>query len=390
MKPQPVLSRREFLRNSTVTGLGLATASATVPSFIARAALAPALPPREDRVLVVLQLSGGNDGLNTVVPFGDDAYYRERPVIGIKPGNVLRVGGRYGDYLGFNPALKALMGLWENGQMAVINGVGYPNPNRSHFRSMEIWHTAADADRVEEIGWIGRYFDNACPGAAAPELALNLSQDMPQAMKGQGGIGVNLEEPADSLDFLSRTPMNAQVVPDKVRELAARARSSPANYPDTRFASGLQTIATMVAGGLGTRIYYHELSGFDTHANEPATHTRLWTELSEGLRAFFADLEHRGIADRVLVMSFSEFGRRVAENGSQGTDHGAAAPLFVWGRHVRGGIHGSHPSLTDLDHGDLKWTVDFRSVYATVLDRWIGASHKLVLGRQFPSLPFVV
>jgi len=377
MKSQPTLTRREFLRTT-----GLAAAGWTASSLATRTARAAS--PR-DRILVVIQLSGGNDGLNTVVPFRDVAYYNARPAIAIQPGHVLKLGGsRYADRLGFHPSLRPLMGLWESGHMAVINGVSCPNADRSHFRALEMWHTAAEAGE-ETCGWIGRCFDGN-----PPTLGVSVGMEAPQALKGHGMAGIHLLENPAAFQSEGNAGEVAQAALDKTRDLLRHAGPSGAKYPNTRFAAGLKRIAALIDGELGARVYHHDITGFDTHANEPATHGRLWAEVSEGLRAFFNDLEERGLGERVMAMGFSEFGRRVAENGSCGTDHGAASPMFIWGRPVCGGIYGEPPNLSDLDFGDLKCTTDFRSVYATVLDRWLGANPRWVLGREFPKLPFVV
>ena len=382
MKAQPAVTRREFLRTTGISGLGLAAAGWAGPAFAVQPARA--ISPG-DRVLVVIQLSGGNDGLNTLVPFADGAYYSARPVIAIQPRHVLKLGaGRYQGCLGFHPGLRPLMGLWESGRMAVINGVGYPNSNRSHFRSLEVWHTATENRGVEDGGWIGRSFDSS-----RPALAVSVGWEAPPALKGSGITGVHLREPAAVFHAEENAGEVAQAALEKTRALLRRAGRGGATYPDTRFAAGLKQIAALVDGGLGARVYHHDITGFDTHASQPAAHGRLWSEVSGGLRSFFADLEARGLADRVVVVGFSEFGRRVAENGSCGTDHGAAGPMFVWGGPVRGGVYGELPSLTDLDDGDLKCTTDFRSVYATLLDGWLGADSKAVFGREFSKLPFL-
>ena len=376
MKSQSALTRREFLRTTAASGLGLAATGWAMP--------ARAVSP-DDRVLVVIQLSGGNDGLNTLVPFANDAYYSARPVIAIQPRQVLGLGVRGPrEVLGFHPAMRPLMGLWESGRMAVINGVGYPNSNRSHFRSLEVWHSATETHGVDESGWIGRCFD---PGR--PAVAVSVGWEAPPALKGPGIAGVHLSKPAALFHGSDHAGDAAQAALEKTRALLRSAGRAGAAYPDTRFASGLGQIAALVDGGLGARVYHHDITGFDTHSSQPATHGRLWGEVSQGLRAFFADLEARGLAGRVVVVGYSEFGRRVAENGLCGTDHGAAGPMFVWGGPVRGGVYGESPSLTDLDDGDLKCTTDFRSVYATLLDGWLGADHTAVLGRGFAKLPFL-
>ncbi|MBI5684698.1 MAG: DUF1501 domain-containing protein [Verrucomicrobia bacterium] len=377
MKSQPTLTRREFLRTT-----GMAAAGLTASSLAA--GTASAASPR-DRVLVVIQLSGGNDGLNTVVPFRDAAYYSARPVIAVQPRHVLTLGASDGqNRLGFHPSLRPLMSLWESGQMAVINGVGCPNADRSHFRALETWHTAMEAGSAEGCGWIGRCFDGN-----PPALGVSVGAEDPQALKGRGMAGIHLQEKTAAFQTESDAGDVAQAALEKSRVLLQRAGPSGATYPNTRFAAGLKRIAALIDGGLGARVYHHDITGFDTHANQPATHGRLWAEVSEGLRAFFADLEARGLAERVVAMSFSEFGRRVAENSSYGTDHGAASPMFIWGKPVHGGLYGEPPDLADLDCGDLKFTTDFRSVYATVLDGWLGANHLAVLGREYSKLRFV-
>ena len=358
MKQTSTLTRRNFFLATGLIGLGLAAKKCKKLPMLARSS-------GDERVLVVIELGGGNDGLNTVVPFADDAYYRQRPTLAIQPAKVLKVGDR----LGLHPQMKQLMPLWDDGQMAVVNGVGCPNPNRSHFRSMEIWHTAADGNATEPHGWLGRYFDHACPDCGRPELAVSVAREVPHAITGRAGVGVSVDGASE-----------------RIRAALARGKVDGAAYPDTAFGHGLAQIAGMMGGGLDAKVYCHEMLGFDTHANQLPNHARLWSEVSGGLQAFFADLERRGVAERVLVMAFSEFGRRVAENGSDGCDHGAAGPVFLWGQPVRGGLHSAMPSLTDLDGGDLRMTVDFRSVYATVIENWLGANSAHVLGREFPKL----
>jgi uncharacterized protein (DUF1501 family) len=423
-------TRREFLKK----GLTVAAVGLTVPSFITRTAWAlndprdikrvtsvPGVP--DDRILVVLQLAGGNDGLNTIVPYAHDDYYRLRPTLGIPKEQVLRLN----DEIGMHPQLTGLKSLYDDGKLAIVQGVGYPNPNRSHFRSMEIWETASGADRVEKYGWIGRYFDNACSGAPKPTLAVTIGNEAPMTIRNSHSIGVSLEDPerfrwmpgspmaetaqveqmvfqelnqpagagagrgatVASLDFLQRTAMNARVSSDQIREVARKYRGTVPYPPAGQLSQGLRLIAAMIAGNLGTRVYFASLGGFDTHAGQRGTHTQLLTQLGTTVRAFYQDLQAQGNADRVLVMSFSEFGRRVAENASGGTDHGTAAPMFLFGNPVKPGLYGQHPSLTDLDNNDLKFTTDFRSVYATVLETWLGADSRVVLNGSFPTLACV-
>ncbi len=416
------MTRREFVQK----GLTIIAMGATAPSFLTRTALAmgnpfdiaqvtsrPGVP--DDNVLVVVQMGGGNDGLNTVIPFGDDAYYRARPRLAVPRNEVIQVTGD----LGFHPKMTKFKELMDRGNLAVIHGVGYPNPSRSHFKSMEIWHTADPEGRTLRVGWIGRYFDSKCPVCEQPTVGLNVGPAMPLAMRSESGQGVTLEtsdafqwmptldgigareemeifkmlnapasNEAGTIDFLRHTAMNAVLSSQRVRD-AVRQYKGGIEYPNTRFASNMKLIAQMIAGKLPTKVYFASLGGFDTHAGQQGVHDRLLEELSGGVEAFTRDLEAQGNADRVLVIAFSEFGRRVAENGSGGTDHGTAAPMFVFGKRVKSGFHGRQPSLTDLQDADLKHNTDFRSVYATVLDKWLGAEPAKILGSDFERLPFL-
>jgi uncharacterized protein (DUF1501 family) len=333
-----------------------------------------------------------------------------------------------------------LKSLFDEGRLSVIQGVGYPNPNRSHFRSTEIWQTASDADRNESEGWLGKYFDSCCAGAD-PTVGVAIGDQMPQAFVARTPTGVTFSKPEQfrwmpsekrsgpmsaeetffrqlnglsdeeaplvandggsigalagatkanqsAVDFLQRTALDAQLSSDKILAIARKYKSKMP-YPAGQLAASLSLIARMIAGGLSTRVYYASQGGFDTHAGQLNTHDRLMTELNDALSAFVADLKEQGNFDRVLLMTFSEFGRRVAENANGGTDHGAAAPMFVLGGAVKPGLFGKYPSLSDLDHGDLKFNTDFRSVYGTILDCWLKAPSELVLGHKFSSLPLI-
>ena len=438
MPHQPeVLTRRRFLRTS-VLGAAL---SWTVPLFIERtfstlnAAAAESASSlqvptgRDHPILVVLQLAGGNDGLNTLIPYEDDAYYRARPTLGIPKTRVLPLSDR----IGLHPALAPLADLYHEGALAILQGVGYPNPNRSHFRSTEIWQTASDANRVSTKGWIGRYFDNCCSGGD-PTVGVSLGQQLPQAFNAQQPVGMAIERPdhlglpkvgdaferaafeqlngldheldagnaggsiaglngslhsnLSPLDYLRRVALDAQVGADRISAILKRTRDE-ANYPNTQLGRSLSSIARLIAGGLTTRVYYLSHGGFDTHNNQGEAHQRLLGELAGATDAFCHDLRSKGLLDRVTLMTFSEFGRRVAENASKGTDHGTAAPLFVMGGAIRPGLYGRQPSLEQLDAGDLIFNVDFRSVYATILERWMQAPAQKVLGREFPLLAFL-
>jgi uncharacterized protein (DUF1501 family) len=411
-------TRREFLTK----GLTIVAAGATAPMFLTRTALALNNPwdqrltasaaGRPDwPTLVVVQLGGGNDGLNTLVPFVHDEYYRARPKLAIPQEKILRLT----DEVGLHPALTALKGAYDDGRVAVVQGVGYPNPNRSHFRSMEIWHTADPAGTGPKTGWLGRLFDSECPDCAS-NTGMTLSAEMPLAMQGtsprvvaiedvarfgfhpvQGGGAEEIdafrrliqpvpgEEPL--VDFLTHTEMNALLAAADLNKLAGRlAQDAGSGYPKDPFAQKLRVVAELMAAGSPTRVYYVSLGGFDTHVTQAGRHDRLLEALGAGLGAFLSDLKTKGLQDKALVMTFSEFGRRVAENASGGTDHGTAAPMLLVGGQVKPGVHGPQPSLTDLDQGDLKYQIDFRSVYSTVLEQWLGVPSEGILGGKFAAL----
>ncbi len=434
---EPIQTRREFLRS----GLLFLAGSVTAPFFLTRTVWAldqklanagtrsiPGMP--DDHILVVIQLGGGNDGLNTVVPHAMDEYARARTTLRVAKDSVLKLN----DVIGLHPNLAKLKSLYDAGNLAVIQGVGYPNPDRSHFRSMDIWHTADPSSRTVTYGWLGRYLDNACPGCdpkskrVNPMAGLNIGGWMPVALKSERGLSIALDNPESfrwmplagndrdrkqteetfeklnrvvaknlkdpqvaRMDFLSRVAMNAQLSSDRVREIADKAKGNQSAYPTTGLARQLQQVARFIAGGMPTRLYYVSMGGFDTHANQRGQHERLLTEFAEAGEAFYKDLQGQGNAGKVLVLTFSEFGRRVAENASGGTDHGAAAPMFVFGGKVKGGIYGEHPRLDagSLDRGDVKFHTDFRQVYATVLENWLGAKSQPILGAEFGKLKFV-
>lgn len=432
---QDLTTRRIFLAK----GLTILAAGATVPTFLNRTAFAIGRPfdqlltgqasGVDGKILVVVQLSGGNDGLNTVVPFADDAYYRVRPNLGIPADQTLKLN----PYLGLNPQLAPLKELYDNGQMTLVQGVGYPNPDRSHFRSMDIWHTATTGEESITSGWLGRYFDAQCCGKDPrdpkddtepnPEIGIALGDENFLAMQGERVMPLSFERPQDyryqgpqadafaklnapdgtpgdspdtaagELDFLTRTAMDAQVSSDRILRVTT-AHQPSVEYPGGPFSDQLRTVAAMIKGEMPTRVYYVSLGGFDTHAGQQGRHDQLMRQLATGVKAFLADLQQQGNDERVLVMTFSEFGRRVAQNASAGTDHGTAAPMFFFGhhKHVNAGILGNHPSLTDLDNGDLKYNVDFRSCYAGVLQQWLdtdAATCGRILGAKFEAAPLV-
>jgi uncharacterized protein (DUF1501 family) len=440
-------TRRQFLR-TTVLGSALTW---TVPAFLADTFAAlhseaadsatQIVTGKDATILVVLQMAGGNDGINTVVPYSNDYYHNARPKLGLSAQQVLALNGE----IGFHDALIGFKNLYDAGHLAVVQGVGYPNPNRSHFRSTEIWQTASDSDKMEKYGWLGRYFDNCCAGCD-PTVAVDIGGQMPQAFFAKTPTGISLANPqsyrfmspgrfrpgqvdlleesyekmnempdaADAtpdvnsggsigalaadmpqpggavLHFIERTALDAQVSSDKIRAIVAQVKNR-ASYAATQLGNNLKLIAQLIAGGLPTRVYFVSQGGYDTHINQAGTQDRLLKELGDAVNAFVADLKAQGNLQRVLLMTFSEFGRRVAENANGGTDHGAAAPLFVIGDKVKAGLLGRYPSLApqDLFQGDIKFTVDFRSVYASVLESWLKTKSVPILGRQFEPLQLV-
>lgn len=410
--PAPFLptTRREFLRLSA-KGIGLLAFSQFAPRFLVQSALAQTPAAEKDRsVLVLVQLAGGNDGLNTLIPFEDADYYRLRPTLGIAKDRVLRVS----DTHGLHPSMTALHRLLHDGKVAAVQNVGYPNPNRSHFRSTEIWETGSSSDEVAATGWIGRYLDNACAGAPSDShdpVAVHITNGVPQSfasvhphptfgiLPGLGRFRENEETrqlleklsnmPAAAADenssFLQHTFMDTLVTETKVQSVIGSYRPS-ATYPGNAFANSLRNVAALIASGLPTRVYFVSLSGFDTHSNQLTQQANLLTQLSEGLAAFQSDLEAHKLDGQVVTMTFSEFGRRPSENDSHGTDHGTAAPLFVMGSRVNGGVHGTAPSLKLQRNQDLTFSTDFRQVYATMLDGWLNAPSRSVLGGEFAPL----
>jgi uncharacterized protein (DUF1501 family) len=379
-KDQSFHTRRQFLRTSLLGG----ALAPTVPlffgkTFLTQDSMAAATPSRyasgkDSTVLVVLQLVGGNDGLNTLVPYADDAYYKARPKIALPVDQVIKLD----DASGLHPRLTAFSELYGEGHLGLIQGVGYPNPNRSHFRSTEIWQTASDADRNRNDGWLGRYFDSCCRGSD-PNVGVAIGGETPQAFGSPGSRGMAISDPEQFRYMMSS---------DRIPEISGMTKST-VDYPRSQLGNSLNLVSRLIAGGLPTRVYYVSQGGFDTHANQLPAHERLMTDLNAAISAFVADLKAQGNFNRVLMLSFSEFGRRVSENASGGTDHGAAAPLFVLGGGVKPGLYGKYPSLTDLHDGDLKFTTDFRSVYATLLEKWLRVPSGEILGRTFPLLPFI-
>jgi uncharacterized protein (DUF1501 family) len=408
-----MLTRRQFLWQSGVALAG----STLVPPFLARAAQAAQAGSGgrygSDTILVVVQMSGGNDGLNTVVPYGLDGYRSARPTLGIREADVLPLT----DYLGLHPEMGPLRDHYQAGEVAIIQGVGYPNQNLSHFRAMDIWHTAAP-DTYDSSGWLGNYLASTDADGGNPMYAASVTDGLNRALY-RSGVAVSTIASLEAYQFrtdpryaddreaqlaaaatiygqnyraqpsqahIARTAVNAIASSEQVQG-ATRAYTSNVEYPNFPLARSLKTVAQLIAADLGTRLYYVAFGGFDTHSGEPNTHARLLGGFASAVDAFLQDAVQLGTAERVLLMTFSEFGRRVNENSSQGTDHGTAGPMFVIGRRAKGGLYGEHPSLQSLDgNRNLRYGVDFRAVYGTVLESWLGADQRLALGARYEDV----
>ena len=407
------MRRREFLGRGAA-GLSSVALAGGMPGLFARAAEASARADANDHALVVVELNGGNDGLNTVIPFADPLYYRNRRTLGIPEGDVIRLGsGRGGsDRVGFHPKMKAMGELFREGEVAVVQGVGYPEPDRSHFRSMEIWHTASRDAKVPANGWLGRYLDSLRVPAEAFPRGLSLTDTLPQALGAARVIapvvaqldafGATDEAQAAILrklgtrracgdgpvGFLRRQAETLYDTAGRLKTAAAKSRST-VEYPEGELGEQLSRAGQILGAGLGVRVLFASQDGYDTHADQAGEHGNLLEALASSLAAFRRDLKERGLAEKVLVMVFSEFGRRVDENASRGTDHGAASCMFLVGARVKGGLVGNYPALDKLGDGDLIHDTDFRSVYATLLDRWMGCPHAETLGATYSTLDLI-
>ena len=387
-----MLTRRMFLKTASLLAL-----APTLPAFLAKTALA-ADPARDGRVLVVVQLDGGNDALNTVVPHADPEYAKLRPSLRLAANSLVKVN----DEVGLHRSLKPLDSLLQQGHLAVIPGVTYPNPSRSHFNSMAIWQTAKfDPEEHKGYGWLGRALDTvggssvlvgngAIPttlrSRRSAAIALARPDDLllSDAATAKQTLGSDTKD--DLLDFVRRQAVDGYGAAERMSGLA---KSSDAVYPGTRIAEQLRLAAGLLKADLGARVLYTQHGGFDTHAAQNFTHANLLREFGGAVQAFFADLQQAKLADRVTLLAFSEFGRTIKENGSGGTDHGTTGCVFVAGGGVKGGLIGSMPSLTDLAQGEPKMTTDFRRIYATVLDRWLNCASEKVLEGRFDHLPLL-
>jgi uncharacterized protein (DUF1501 family) len=394
-----MLTRRDFLKSSSLLAL-----APTIPGFLAQTARA-LTPRRDSRILVVIELNGGNDGINTVVPYADEGYAKHRKALRLPKEQILKINDR----VGLHPAMRGAAKLLETGRLAIVQGVGYPNPNRSHFESMAIWQTARlNPAAYSGPGWLGAALDRgARPAHGAPASLLIGLESPPRALRGDRAVSSALahlddlvlagdvhprqavQGPAGQGDlraFVHRSMLDAYATADRLKEAAA-VRDGGAVYPGTGLAERLRLMARVIKAGFGTRVFYAIQPGYDTHYSQPTIHDQLLGELSGAVRAFLDDVAAAKLADRVVVLCFSEFGRRVAENDSQGTDHGTAGPVLVAGPGVKAGLVGITPTLTDLDGGDLKTHLDFRRVYATVLDTWLGLPAREALAGRFEPLP---
>ncbi len=418
-------SRRQFL--STAVGVS-AFGAVCLPSSLLSGCFAlargegTASGEKADNILIVLQLTGGNDGLNTVIPYEDDLYARSRPTLRLTAGDVIKIPGAQ---LGFHPAAGSFLKMFERGRLTVLQGVGYPSASREHGRAMLNWQTARPGDPYCPTGWLGRALDQLyrsdrpallgalvasipLPHALYAERAfaaqLRTARDLllqPAQLNGQRGSKFSSalqrlaarQTGSELLEYVRDATMQACAMSRRVQQVLAANRGRDRGYPQSGFARRLQTVADLIRAGLGVRVFFTEhggggFGGFDTHANQAANHGALLAQLADGLAAFVADLERDRLLDRVVLMTFSEFGRTLRENGRRGTDHGIAAPMFLVGGPLKPGLIGRHPSLEGSDQiNAVPFTVDFRSVYAALLDRWLGVDSQRVIGSKFPHTP---
>jgi uncharacterized protein (DUF1501 family) len=387
-----MLSRRRFILQSS----SLISLSPLVPTMLCQAAQAAPLQS-DGRVLVVIQLDGGNDGINTVVPYADDGYAKARVKLRLETHELHKLD----DHVGLHPRMRSAKALFDDGRLAILQGVGYPNPDKSHFRSMRIWQTASMDDAAHNsYGWLGQALDRSAAERDSGEAAAIYvgEEQTPVALWGRRSAATTLSrlddltltrgagqaiaaspaelsamEAGSLQQFVTRQVLSAYAAAEQFRrqDLATR-QSHPSKYPENALAGRLELIARLLKSGSRSRVFYTAQSGYDTHASQSQTQAELLGELSSALKAFLDDLKEAKLDDRVLVLAFSEFGRRVEENDSQGTDHGTAGPVLLAGPGVKPGLHGRPPSLSDLVAGDLKSSIDFREVYSTVLDKWLG------------------
>ena len=396
------MKRRDFLKQTT-----FASGMLFVPQFLKAFEQLP-IKPFSNKKVVIIQLKGGNDGLNTVVPFNNDIYYQQRNNIAIKQNDLFKIS----DEVGLHKSLQPLQDLYNKGFVSIINNVGYPNPNLSHFRSTDIWQTASNSDEYLQNGWVGRYLDYT---KGNPYNAIEVDENLSLMMKGKTQNGLAITDPKmfynsmrspffnnvvsnyndahlseHNLGYLYNTMIDAKSSAKHIYE-QSNTKSTSAAYPKNIFGKQLQTISQFINSGLETQVYYAGLSGFDTHANQENTQARLLKLYAESMEVFIADLQKNNTFDDVLILTFSEFGRRVKQNESKGTDHGTANNVFVMGKNLKKqGLYNDLPSLGDLDkNGNLKYEIDFREIYATILDKWLAVDDVAILNKSFSKLSFV-
>lgn len=396
------MDRRKFLKQSS-----LASSLFFVPSFV-KAFEQVSSSSLGYKRLVIIQLSGGNDGLNTVVPFRNDLYYKERPTLAIPKNKIIKLN----DDLGLHPSLTPLKRLYDNGNLSIINNVGYPNPVRSHFRSMDIWQTATDSNEFSQTGWLGRYLDNY---GEKPYSAIEIDDSLSLALKGERLNGIATQNPSTlynlskdpyyknlnkhqndahlsehNLGYLYKSMIEAQSSAKYIFE-TSKTVSTRKDYPNNKFGKQLKTTAQFINSGLETKVFYTSLGGFDTHFGQNGRQERLLGMYADGVETFVNDLKENDTFKDTLILTFSEFGRRVKQNGSAGTDHGTANNVFIIGDQLnKQGLYNNASSLSDLDdNGDLKFEIDFRNIYATVLNQWLEVNDKKVLNKSFSQLDFI-
>jgi len=400
-----IIKRRDFLQMGS-----LATASLMVPKFLkAFEKREFAAVPPGNKAVVIIQLSGGNDGLNTVIPVSNDIYYKERPLLSIKKEQTLTLT----DEAGLHPSFTGFKSLFDEGSLGIMNSVGYPDPDRSHFRSMDIWQSASSSKEVWQTGWIGRYLDESCKDCNTHSRALEIDDLLSPALKGKTEKGIAFKDPRRlyntshekyfkdlaaahhaaeherPVDYLYKTMSETLSSADYIYE-QSKQRPSSGTYPQTELGRNLKIIASLILSDINTKVYYVSLGSFDTHVNQQQQQLRLFKELDEAVAAFVKDLKNNNRFNDVLLFTFSEFGRRVSQNASGGTDHGTANNMFfVSGGLKQKGILNQMPDLTNLDEGDLKYQVDFKNVYATVLNKWLDADDEKILQKKYGHLSFI-
>ena len=393
------MKRRDFLKSSAI-----ASASMMMPAFLKGNLGLPSSNSRAGKILVVIQLSGGNDGLNTIIPFQNDIYYRERPTLAIPKQEVLGLNAE----LGLHPALSPLRSLYDNGELSIINNVGYPNPDRSHFRSMDIWHTASNSNEYWQTGWLGRYLDSECLDKPAYH-ALEVDDGLSLALKGTLKSGFAMSDAKrirnaatnpylktitqhhhhseeENVAYLYKTLVDTQQSADYLYQ-QSRVHQSGIKYPGTKFGADLKQIAELITADTNTQIYYVSLGGFDTHVFQKRKQQQLLKQYAEAIRAFTDDLKNHNLFNDVAIMTFSEFGRRVKQNASGGTDHGTANNVFLMSGNLnKAGFYNNGPNLEELVNMDLVYEIDFRQIYADLLKGWLKADAKAILKGPFDAL----